>query len=50
MLGGARALEKGLQVINQNLIEEMVFRCSPLVGTGWVVKVGPMSLPEDVKV
>ena len=40
MLAGARVLEKGLQVIDQDPIEEMVLGRSPLVGMGWVVKRG----------
>ena len=40
MLAGARALEKGFQVIDQDSIEEMVLWLSSLVGTGRVVKVG----------
>ena len=40
MLAGSRALEKGLQVIDQDPIEEMVLGCSLLVGMGWVVKRG----------
>ena len=38
MLAGGRALEKGLQVIDQNPMEGMVRWLSPLVGTGRVVK------------
>ena len=42
MLAGARALEKGLQMIEQDSIEEMALRLSSLVDTGrgglrWVV-------------
>ena len=40
MLAGARALEKGLQVIDQDSIEEMMLWLSSLVGTGRAVKVG----------
>lgn len=40
MLAGARALEKGLQVLDQDSIEEMALWLSSLVGTGRVVKVG----------
>ena len=32
VLGGARALEKGLQVIDQDAIEEILLRRAPLVG------------------
>ena len=40
MLAGARVLEKGFQVIDQDSIEEMVLWLSSLVDTGRVVKVG----------
>ena len=40
MLAGARALEKGLQVIDQDSIEEMVLGLASLVSTGRVVQVG----------
>ncbi len=40
MLAGARALEKGLQVVDLDSIEEMVFGLLSLLGTGRVVKVG----------
>ncbi|MEO2164080.1 MAG: hypothetical protein ABGY29_16290 [bacterium] len=40
MLAGARALEKGLQVIEQDSIEEMALWRSSLVDTGRGVKVG----------
>ena len=40
MLAGARALEKGLQVVDLNSIEEMVFGLLSLLGAGRVVKVG----------
>ena len=38
MLAGARALEKGLQVIDQDSIEEMMLWLSSLVGTGRAAK------------
>ena len=40
MLTGARALEKGFQIIDQDPIEEMVLGLPSLVGPGWMVKVG----------